>query len=141
MRIKPKEITMNEIELPSYGIELDLENIDKEYGLKIEDSTSTPMTEYDYETMQPMGETYEMVATISFKIGEELNKLGIDLSNLIKIYKKAKRKKINISIAENYHHQTKVGQNSMAQNPGFNILDYVKKCISKEKQTTDFMFG
>lgn len=132
---------MNEIEIPSYGIELDLENIDKEYGLVIEDSMSTPMTEYDYETMQPMGETYEMVVTISFKIGDEVNKLGLDLSNLITIYKKAKRKKIKISLAENYNHQNKVGQNSMAQNPGFNILDFVKKCISKEKETTDFMFG
>ncbi len=132
---------MNENTTPKFGVELDLEQIDKEHGLVIEDSMATTMTEYDYETMEPMGETYEMVATLSFKIRGDINKLGIDLPNLIVLYKKAKTQGIEIKLGDKYHHQVKAGENIMAQNLGFNILDYVRECIKKEKEQTDYMFG
>lgn len=132
---------MNENTTPKFGVELDLEQIDKEHGLVIEDSMATPMTEYDYETMEPMGETYEMGATLSFKIRGDINKLGIDLPNLIVLYKKAKTKGIEIKLGDKYNHQVKAGENIMAQNLGFNILDYVRECIKKEKEQTDYMFG
>ena len=126
---------------PKFGVTFDIEQIDKEHGLVIEDSMATTMTEYDYETMEPMGETYEMVATLSFKIRGDVNKLGIDLPNLIVLYKKAKTEGIEIKLGDQYHHQVKAGENIMAQNPGFNILDYVRECIKKEKEQTDYMFG
>ncbi|MFQ5976208.1 MAG: hypothetical protein ACE5J5_07840 [Candidatus Hydrothermarchaeales archaeon] len=130
---------MNEI--PEFGVELDLERIDKEYGLIVEDSMAITMTEFDYETMEPMGETFEMVATLSFKMGDEIKKLAIDISHLILLYKKAKNKGIEVKLGEKYNHQVKVGENIMAQNPGFNILDYIKESIKKEKDQTNFMFG
>ncbi len=132
---------MNENTTPKLGVTFDIEQIDKEYGLVIEDSMATPMTEYDYETMEPMGETYEMVATLSFKIQGDINKLGIDIPNLIVLYKKAKINGIEIKLGDQYNHQVKTGENIMAQNPGFTILGYVKKCIKKEKEQTNYMFG
>ena len=121
--------------------ELDIDKIDREYGLIIEDSITVTMTEYDYETMAPAGETMEMLATLSFKIDNEIQKISIDLAHLIIIYKKAKRKGIPINQGDNYNHQAKIDEKTMAQNLGFNIINYIKETIKKEKEQTNFMYG
>ncbi|MFQ5888396.1 MAG: hypothetical protein ACE5HY_06845, partial [Candidatus Hydrothermarchaeales archaeon] len=76
-----------------------------------------------------------------FKIDNEIKKLGIDLPHLVLLYKKAKTKGIDVKLGDKYRHQVKVGENIMAQNPDFNILDYTEEYISKEEEQTDFMFG
>ena len=121
-------------------LDLKIDDIDSSSKIVIEDSISLTFTERDYITFVPTGTVTEIFITVSCKVGGETKKVRTDISHFMLIYKNARNKGISIERGDGYTHLEKDESGKQRENKDFNILDFMEKCIARERDEVGDMF-
>jgi hypothetical protein len=121
-------------------LDLKIDDIDSSSNIVIEDSISMTFTELDYTTLTPMGLITEIFVTFSCKVEGEIKKVRMDVPHFLVICKNAKKRRIRIKKGKNYVHLEKDESGKQRENRDFDILDFIEKCITREKDEVGDMF-
>jgi hypothetical protein len=121
-------------------LDLEIDDIDGSSQIVIEDSFSVTFMERDYATLTPMGLITEIFVTFSCKVKGEAKKVRMDVPHFLVIYKKARRRGIRIKKGKDCVHLEKDGSGKQKENRDFDILDFIEKCIAREKDGVGDMF-
>lgn len=120
--------------------DLKIDDIDSSSKIVIEDSISLTFTELDYVTFAPMGMITEIFITFSCKVEGEIRKVRMDVPHFLVICKGAKKKGIRIEKGKGYVHFEKDESGKQKENRNFDILDFLEKCIARERDDVRNMF-
>lgn len=121
-------------------LDLKIDDIDSSSKIVIEDSISVTSTELDYITLTPTGMITEIFVTFSCKVEGEIRKVKMDLPHFLVIYKEAKKKGIRIERGKGYIHFEKDESGNQKENRDFDVLDFLEKCIARERDEVGNMF-
>lgn len=121
-------------------LDLKTDDIDSSSKIVIEDSISVTFTELDYITFAPMGLITEIFITFSCKVEGKIRKVRMDISHFLIICKEAKKRGVCIEKGKGYIHFEKDESGKQKENRDFDVLDFLEKCIAREKDDVGDMF-
>lgn len=126
---------------------LTLTQIDKEYGIVVEQSVTRRFVDYDEETFMEE-EVEDIDIHVSYKKDGKKLRGALPLADFVKLYKDAKQM---IKLGKKYAHTscggthecegTREHASECKKHDKFDVLSYVKEIVKEEAEKTGPMFG